>query len=103
MKLSVRALAIACGALWGGAVLTVGLINLFKPSYGRKFLKTVASVYPVYEANGSGTQVAVGSAIAFADGAISGALAAVVYNAVSGGEESAEVAELFETREVRPA
>lgn len=103
MKLSVRALAIACGALWGGAVLTVGLVNFFKPSYGRRFLKTVASVYPVYEANGSGTQVAVGSAIAFADGAISGVLAALIYNAVSGGRQPAEVAILSETREIRPA
>jgi hypothetical protein len=80
MKLSLKAIAAACGLLWGGALLTVGVANLIRPSYGTKFLRTVASVYPGYNARATAGQVAVGTACALADGAIAGALTAWLYN-----------------------
>ena len=50
MKLNVRAMAITSSVLWGGAVLTVGLINLIEPKYGRQFLNLISSIYPGYQA-----------------------------------------------------
>ena len=35
MKLSVKALAITSGLVWGGAMLTCGLVNLAARPYGR--------------------------------------------------------------------
>ncbi len=80
MKFNLRAMAAASGLLWGGAVLTVGVVNCIKPSYGTKFLRTVASVYPGYHARATPGQVAVGAAYAAVDGAIAGALCAWLYN-----------------------
>ncbi len=80
MKFNVKAMAAASGLLWGGAVLTVGIINYIKPSYGTKFLRTVASVYPGYRARATPGQVAVGAAYAIVDGAVAGALCAWLYN-----------------------
>jgi hypothetical protein len=80
MKLDIKAMATACGLLWGGAVLTVGVVNYIKPSYGTKFLRTVASVYPGYHARATPRQLAVGGAYAAVDGAIAGALCAWLYN-----------------------
>jgi membrane associated rhomboid family serine protease len=80
MKLSVKAMAAACGLLWGGAVLTVAIANYIRPSYGGKFLRTVASVYPGYHGRATPSQVAVGGAYAAVDGAIAGALCAWLYN-----------------------
>jgi hypothetical protein len=80
MKLNVKAMAAASGLLWGGAVLTVGVMNYIRPSYGTKFLRTVASVYPGYQARATPGQIAVGGAYAAVDGAIAGALWAWLYN-----------------------
>ena len=46
MRLSIRALAIACAVIWGGVILLVGLANLLWPGYGLAFLELVASIYP---------------------------------------------------------
>ena len=50
MKISLKAIAIATGVLWGGAILFVGLVNLGSPSYGLTFLRAVSSVYPGFHA-----------------------------------------------------
>lgn len=82
MKLNTKALAITSSLLWGGAVLTVGLINLAKPSYGRRFLEMIGSVYPGYHANREIRDLATGTAYALLDGAVGGAVIAGVYNSV---------------------
>lgn len=79
MKLSIRALALACGLLWGGGILTVGVAHRFAPDYGRAFLDMVASIYPGYEVGGL-RSVAVGTAYGFVDGFVGGALLAWLYN-----------------------
>ena len=80
MKLNVRAMSITSSVLWGGAVLTVGLINLIEPKYGRQFLKLIRSIYPGYEAQPNLKDVAVGTGYALLDGAFGGAILAGLYN-----------------------
>lgn len=80
MSLNVKALAIAFGLAWGGAMLCAGLAHLLWPSYGDAFLQTMASVYPGYEVGGAGS-VAVGTLYALVDGAVCGAVIAWIYNA----------------------
>jgi hypothetical protein len=46
VKVSLKAIAIAAGVLWGGAILLLGLINLARPSFGLSFLQVISSVYP---------------------------------------------------------
>ena len=80
MRLSVRGCAAAFGALWGGAVLATGLINLAAPSYAREFLKALRSVYPGFRYSRTASDVLVGAGYAILDGAAAGALYAVAYN-----------------------
>ena len=84
LRLSVKALAIACAILWGGAALVVGLANLAWPPYGEAFLKLIGSVYPGYEGARSATGVAVVTLYAIVDGLIGGALLAWLYNIFAG-------------------
>lgn len=79
MKLSIKALAIASGAIWGSAMLIMGLANMMWPSYGTAFLEVISSVYPGYEPGGLG-QVINGTLYAVVDGAIGGAIFAWIYN-----------------------
>jgi hypothetical protein len=80
MKLSIKAMAAASALLWGGAVLTVGIVNLIQPRYGKEFLRVLASIYPGYQARPTLGHVAVGTAYAVVDGAVGGALSACLYN-----------------------
>ena len=80
MKLSVRAMSITSCVLWGGAVLTVGLINLIEPKYGRQFLNLIRSIYPGYQAQPNTKGVVVGTGYALLDGAVGGAIFAGLYN-----------------------
>ena len=80
MKLDTKAMAISGSLLWGGAVLTAGLVNLARPRYGREFLEAVASIYPGYSARREPAQVALGAICATLDGAAAGALCAWLYN-----------------------
>ena len=82
-KLSVRGLAIAGAIFWGASVLIVGLLNLLFPTYGLTFLWFVSSVYPGYKAEPSFISILIGTAYAFLDGLVGGALFAWIYNAVS--------------------
>ena len=50
MKISLKAIAIATGVLWGGAILFVGMVNLASPSYGLSFRQVVSSAYPGFHA-----------------------------------------------------
>ncbi len=87
MKLNTKAAALAFGALWGSAVLSVGIVNLFKPRYGKDFLALVSSIYPGYHARPRIQNVAVGTAYALVDGAAAGAAYAWLYNRFSTGLE----------------
>ena len=80
MKLNIRAAATTSGLLWGGAVLTVGVVNLIRPSYGGDFLEMVASIYPGYHHRRTAAGVAVGTGYALVDGAVGGAVCAWLYN-----------------------
>lgn len=79
MKLDVRALALALAILWGACVLILGLANLVWTGYARAFLDVVASIYPGYRPGGIGS-VIVGTLYALVDGAIGGAVFALLYN-----------------------
>jgi hypothetical protein len=85
MKVSIGASAATMALMWGGAVLTVGLINLARPRYGKTFLRTVASIYPGYKGDGTPTQVAIGTAYALVDGAAGGAVYGWLYNQLARG------------------
>lgn len=80
MKLSVRALATTSGLVWGGCMLTCGLINLVKPAYGRRFLKLMSSVYPGFHESRTLPNVLVGTGYGFVDGAVAGGVVAFLYN-----------------------
>jgi hypothetical protein len=80
MKINIGAAAASMALLWGGAVLTVGLINLARPRYGKFFLRGVASVYPGYKDKAEPAQVAIGTAYALVDGAACGAIYGWLYN-----------------------
>jgi hypothetical protein len=85
MRIQSLALAIAAGALWGGAILMIGVAEFFWPAYGRAFLELAASIYPGYDAGHSVGQVLLGAAYGFADGAIGGFLLAWIHNRVATG------------------
>jgi hypothetical protein len=79
-KLCVKALAISSAVLWGGAVLGVAIANTVQPRYGREFLHWTSSIYPGYKARPTLAQAAVAGGYAAVDGAVCGALFALLYN-----------------------
>jgi hypothetical protein len=81
MRLSLKAMAIAAGLLWGGAILCVGVINLVIPSYGINFIQMTSSVYPWFHASRTAGNVAIGTVDGLIDGAITGLILAWLYNA----------------------
>jgi hypothetical protein len=83
MTLSVKSLAIVSALLWGGAILTVGLINLAAPSYGVVFLQCMSGVYPGFHNSRTLLDVLVGTGYGLVDGAIGGALFGWLYNVFS--------------------
>ena len=84
MQLSVKGMAVACGLLWGGAVLLLGLGNLLWPGYGRDVLDLAASIYPGFDPNGGFGAVVVGMLYSVVDGAVGGAVFAWLYNLGAG-------------------
>jgi hypothetical protein len=56
MRLSVKAMTIAAGLLWGGAILVAGILHRLDPSYGVSFLEMTSSVYPGYHSAGNRRQ-----------------------------------------------
>ena len=82
MKLNVKALAIAVGAVWAVAVLMVGICHLLWPAYGGAFLEMVASIYPGFHPAGGALAVVIGASYAYVDGALAGVAVAWVYNIV---------------------
>lgn len=77
-KLNIKALAIGLGVSWGIAMLFVGWASIF--GWGTKFVEIMASVYFGFTPSFSGGII--GAIWGFFDGAIGGAIIALVYNAV---------------------
>ena len=71
------------GLVWGGALLLVGVANVFAGGYGQAFLDVMASVYPGYHAAGTLGDAIVGGLYALVDGGIGGAVMAWLYNLLS--------------------
>ena len=84
MRLSLKGTALACGILWGGALLFSGVLNATNRRYARRYLELMSSVYPGYRASGSPADLLVGTAYAFGDGAAGGLLYAWLYNRFAG-------------------
>lgn len=80
MQLSVKGLAIASALLWGGGILTVGLVNLAVPSYGVRYLELMSSLYPGFHGSGTLVDVLVGAGYGIVDGGIAGCLFGWIYN-----------------------
>lgn len=83
MRLSLKAMAIAAGLLWGGSILCVGLINMADSSYGIIFIQLTSSVYPWFHASRTMGNVVIGTVDGLIDGAIAGLIFAWLYNAVT--------------------
>jgi ABC-type oligopeptide transport system substrate-binding subunit len=80
MRLSLKAMAIASGLVWGAAILCAGVIHLADPSYGVNFLQMTSSVYPGFHAAGTAGRVAIGTVEGLIDGAVAGLVLAWLYN-----------------------
>lgn len=78
-KLKIIPLAVAFGAVWALGMLFLGWAATF--GWGTALVELMASLYVGYEASFLGGIV--GALWAFVDGAIAGALIAVVYNVVA--------------------
>ena len=76
-RLNAFALALACGVTWASGILVLGLAaRLF--GYGVPMVGLFGSVYLGFVPTFTGT--AIGTLSAFVDGAIAGAIIALVYN-----------------------
>jgi hypothetical protein len=80
MKLSIKAFAFTAGLLWGGAILSVSLVNLAAPSYGQAFLDLCSSIYPGFHASRTIGSVVIGTLYGLFDGGIGGVIFAWLYN-----------------------
>jgi hypothetical protein len=78
-RLSIKAVAVALGATWGFLVLSLGWTSAF--GWGTKAVETLSSVYIGYAPGFVGGII--GGLWAFADGAIGGAIFALIYNRVA--------------------
>ena len=80
MRLSVKALALSGGILWGGSILLTGILNWLWPPYGEHFLLTMSSLYPGYHATRTIGDILVGACYGATDAAVAGFLFAWTYN-----------------------
>ncbi len=80
MRLHVKALSMAAGIIWAGAIFFVAGSNMIWPDYGRAFLEATASIYPGYNPGAGIGSVITGTLYGLVDGAIGGALFAWLYN-----------------------
>ena len=60
------------GVLWGGAMLIIGVVHAFTPSYGAGFFAVMGSIYPGIEGTGTAGDVILGMVYGLVDGALSG-------------------------------
>jgi hypothetical protein len=88
MRLDPKALAMACGALWGGALLLISLVNLAGPGYGGALLEFAASIYPGYHGPAGFGSVIVVTLYGLVDAAIGGFILAWLYNLFARGSSA---------------
>ena len=79
-KLDVRAFGLACGILWGFAMLVLGLINTFN-TWGAEIEQLMATVYIGYKPTILGSII--GGIWGFLDAGIGGLIIAWLYNKFS--------------------
>ena len=72
MRLSVKAMTIAAGLVWGGAIFCVGTMHMVDPSYGVNFLEMTSSVYPGFPSAGTAGSLAMGTVEGLIDGCTCG-------------------------------
>jgi hypothetical protein len=85
VRLSIKSLAVTSGALWGGCMLTCGLLRMAAPSYANGFLKLMSSVYPGFHNSRKLPDVLVGAGYGVVDGAVGGIIFGLLYNYIAGG------------------
>jgi hypothetical protein len=78
-KLNVKALAVALGVSWAFCMLFVGWASIF--GWGTEFVKIMSSVYIGFRPTFLGGVI--GAIWGFIDGAIGGAIIALVYNTIA--------------------
>lgn len=83
MQISLGAMALAGGLIWGAALLGVGLLNLADRAYGTAFLQMLSSVYPWFHPSGTVTSVIVGTLWGMVDGFFTGFVFAWLYNQIT--------------------
>ncbi len=88
MRLDPKALAMACGVLWGGALLLISLVNLAGPGYGGALLEFAASIYPGYHGPAGFGSLIVVTLYGLVDGAIGGFILAWLYNLFARGSSA---------------
>jgi len=84
MRLSVKAMILTCGLIWGGAIACLGLIHLAYPSYGGSFLTGISSIYPGFHGARSFADALVGTGYALLDGGAGGFFFGWLYNLFAG-------------------
>ena len=94
MRLSLKAMAISFGVLWGACLLLVGLINLAAPSYGAEFLRGMGSVYPGFYSTRNFGDVLLGTLYGAVDGLIAGFVLGWLYNRFVGSSRESGAARL---------
>jgi len=78
-QLDARAFGLACGALWSGAVVALGLAA--RVGWGRRWQRLLADVYRGYDETPSG--LVIGALWAFFDGGTGGYALARLYDRFS--------------------
>lgn len=78
MDLNVKALALALGLSWSFLILFTGWVSMF--GWGTRFVEVMSSLYIGFAPTFFGGVI--GAMWAFIDGAIGGAIVALVYNRV---------------------
>ncbi|MFC1576199.1 bacteriophage holin [Candidatus Omnitrophota bacterium] len=79
-KLDVKAFGIACGIVWGLAMLSLGLLNTFT-AWGEGVEKAMATLYIGYTSTVLGSII--GGVWGFFDAGVGGAVVAWLYNKLS--------------------
>jgi len=80
-KLDIKAFGLACGILWGGALLTMGITAMVAPAYMGDFVTVLGTKYIGYKATVPG--IFIGGIWGFADAGIGGLILAWLYNKFS--------------------
>ena len=86
--MSLKAMTLSSALLWGGAMLSVGLIHMAVPSYGGDFLRLMSSVYPGADTAPTVGRVLLGTLYGFVDGGTAGVLFGLLYRAFAGGTKA---------------